>query len=99
MMTQITLDPELCEKFKAAGDFAEVVDESGRILGTFQRNPKWGQQTATVAPTERDNKDAATKQAVDDILEALRSGPADEVLDAAEESVERRRNRPRKPRT
>lgn len=33
----------------------------------------------------------------EDILDALRSGPSTKVLVAAEESVERRRSRPRKP--
>jgi predicted CopG family antitoxin len=37
-------------------------------------------------------------RSVDEILKSLRSGPSEEVLDAAEESVARRRKRPRKPR-
>ena len=38
------------------------------------------------------------RQSVEQILKSLRSGPSKAVLDAADESVERRRSRPRKPR-
>jgi len=39
------------------------------------------------------------RRSVDEILKALRSGPGKAALEAADESVQRRRSRLRKPRT
>ncbi len=56
-MTRITIDVQTGDKLIAAGEIVELVDETGRVIGTFQPVPVPPYDSSLIPPVDPAERD------------------------------------------
>lgn len=74
-MTRITIDSQTGNKLIAAGDTVELVDETGRVIGTFHPAPVLSYDSSLIPPldpVERDRRAAESGEfTTEEVIEHL----------------------------